>query len=112
MESENRSLRHQIVDLRYENTYMRKITEMQAEIISLNQQVSNLKKENKRLNQLIYTSSEELSSEEEYYTADEGSDNIDRICQYCKQSFKYPSVLRRHLKLKNKCGKQFSKCSK
>ncbi|GES97909.1 hypothetical protein RCL_jg3673.t1 [Rhizophagus clarus] len=85
---------------------------------SENHKIIDLKDENKRLNHLISTSSKtsyqngELSSDEEYYTADEGPDNIDRICQYCKQSFNYPSVLKRHLKLKNKCGKQFSKNSK
>ena len=115
MESENRRLRRQVVDLQYKNTYMRKITEMQAEIISLKQQVIDLKNENIRLSHLVSKSNKnkiensdqdnESSSDEKYYTADEGSDNIDRICQYCKQSFKYPSVLRRHLKLKNKCGK-------
>jgi hypothetical protein len=122
MESENRSLRRQVVDLQCDNTYMRKITEMQDEIISLKQQIIDLKNENTRLSQLVSKSSKnktensdqvsESSSDEEYYTADEGPDNIDRLCQYCKQSFKYPSVLRRHLKLKNKCGKQYSKCFK
>ena len=120
MESENHRLRRQVVDLQYENTYMRKITEMQAEIISLKQQIINLKNENIRLSHLVSSKNKtensnqdnESSSDEEYYTADEGPDNIDRICQYCKQSFKYPSVLKRHLKLKNKCSKQYSKCSK
>jgi aminopeptidase-like protein len=115
MESENRRLRRQVVDLQYDNTYMRKITEMQAEIISLKQQVIDLKNENIRLiskSSKNKTESSDESDDEEYFTADEGPDNIDRICQYCKQSFKYPSVLRRHLKLKNKCGKQYSKCSK
>ena len=86
---------------------MRKITEMQAEIISLKQQVSDLKKENKRLNQLISASSEELSSEEEeYYTADEGSDDMfNRYCNTCKRSFKYPYLLKRHMQMKGKCKK-------
>ncbi|CAG8707863.1 10777_t:CDS:1, partial [Funneliformis mosseae] len=53
MESENHRLQRQVADLQYENTYMRKITEMQAEIISLRKQVSDLKKEIKRLNQSI-----------------------------------------------------------
>ncbi|CAG8713334.1 840_t:CDS:1, partial [Funneliformis mosseae] len=53
MESENHRLRRQVTDLQYENTYMRKITEMQAEIISLRKQVSDLEKEIKRLNQPI-----------------------------------------------------------
>jgi len=120
MESENRRLRRQVVDLQCDNTYMRKITEMQDEIISLKQQIIDLKNENIRLSHLVSKTSKnktsnqnnESSSDEEYYTADEGPDNIDRICQYCKQSFKYPSVLRRHLKLKNKCGNQYSKCFK
>jgi hypothetical protein len=98
---------------------MRKISKMQAEIISLKQQIIDLKNENIKLsrhisasNKIINQNDDETSSDEEYYTADEGPDNIDRICQYCKQSFKYPSVLRRHLKLKNKCGNQYFKCSK
>ena len=110
MESENRSLRRQIVNLQYENTYMHKITEMQAEIISLKQQVSNLKKENKRLNQLISNKAskqcEELSSDEEYYSADEGSAKIDHICKYCGKEFKYPSNLRQHFTRKNECAKK------
>ena len=107
MESENHRLRRQVVDLQYENTYMRKITEMQAEIISLRKQVSDLEKENKKLNQLIFTSSEELSSEEEYYTADEGPDNIfNRYCKYCNRSFNYPSRLKQHLARNNKCSKK------
>jgi hypothetical protein len=89
MESENRSLRRQVTDLRYENTYIRKITEMQDEIISLKQQVIDLKNENIRLSHLISKTKNsnqdsKSNSDEEYYTADEGSDNIDRICQYCK----------------------------
>jgi hypothetical protein len=89
MESENHKLRRQVVDLHYENTYMRKITEMQTEIISLKQQIINLKNENIRLSHLISKTKNsnqdsESNSDEEYYTADEGSDNIDRICQYCK----------------------------
>ena len=85
---------------------MRKITEMQAEIILLTQQVSDLKKENKRFSQLI--SSEELSSDkEEYYTANEGPDYIfNHYCKYCKQSFKYPYLLKRHQKMKGKCAKK------
>ena len=43
MKSENHRLRCQIADLQYENTYMHKFTEMQAEIISLKQQVIDLK---------------------------------------------------------------------
>ena len=116
MESENRSLRRQIADLQYENTYMRKITEMQAEIISLKQQVIDLKNELSKLTSVSNNNKtdqdNDSSSDDEYYTADEGPDNIDRICQYCKQSFKYPSVLKRHLKLKNKCSKQYSGLSK
>jgi hypothetical protein len=113
MESENHRLRRQVADLQYENTYMRKITEMQAEIISLRKQVSDLEKENKRLNQLISTSSktskhcEELSSDEEYYTADEGPDNLfDRTCMYCGKMFKYPSRLKEHFIRNNKCAKK------
>jgi hypothetical protein len=53
MESENHKLHRQVVDLHYENTYMRKITEMQTEIISLKQQIINLKNENIRLRHLI-----------------------------------------------------------
>ena len=88
---------------------MRKITEMQAEIISLKQQVSDLKKENKKLNHLISASSKEISSEEEeeeYYTADEGSDNMfNHYCNTCKRSFKYPYLLKRHMQMKGKCKK-------
>ena len=114
MESENRRLRRQVVDLQYENTYMRKITEMQAEIISLKQQVIDLKNENIRLSHLVSKSSKnktensdqdnESSSDEEYYTANEGSDN-DRECIYCGKLFKYPSRLREHHKRNNKCKK-------
>ena len=95
---------------------------MQAEIISLKQQVIDLRNDNIKLSNLVSIISKnktensdqdnESSSDEEYYTADEGPDNIDRICQYCKQSFKYPSYLKKHLKLKNKCSKQYSNCSK
>ena len=109
MESENHRLRRQVVNLQYENTYMHKITEMQAEIISLRKQVFNLEKENKRLNQLISTSSkqcEKLSSDEEYYSADEGPDKIDRTCKYCGKEFKYPSNLRQHFTRKNECAKK------
>ena len=108
MESENHSLRRQVADLQYENTYMRKITKMQAEIISLKQQIINLKDENKRLNHLISASSKtsnqngKLSSDEEYYIADKGSDKIDRICKYCGKEFKYSSRLKYHFK---KCKK-------
>src|SRR5436190_11440481 len=107
MESENHRLRRQVVDLQYENTYMRKITEMQAEIISLRKQVSDLEKENKKLNHLISTSSEELSSEEEYYTADEGPDHIfNRYYKTCKRNFNYPYLLKRHQKMKGSCIKK------
>ena len=112
MESENRRLRRQIVDLQYDNTYMQKITEMQAEIILLKQQVINLKDENTRLNHLISKSSknktessnqnDELSDDNEYFTADEGPDKIDRTCKYCGKEFNYPSRLRYHFK---KCKK-------
>ena len=107
MESENRRLQRQVVDLQYDNTYMRKITEMQAEIISLKQQVINLKNENTRLSHLISKSSknktessdqnDELSDDEEYFTADKGPDNIfDRYCKFCKHDFKYPCRLKCH----------------
>ncbi len=83
---------------------------MQAEIISLKQQVIDLKDENKRLNRLISVSSkqsEELSSDEEFYTADEGPDNLfDRTCMYCGKMFKYPSYLRQHFTRNNKCAKK------
>jgi hypothetical protein len=37
----------------------------------------------------------------------------DRICQYCKKEFQYPSVLKRHLKLKNICSLALNKnCKK
>ena len=113
MESENRRLRRQVVDLQYENTYMRKITEMQDEIISLKQQVIDLKNENIRLSNLISKNKTETSKQndissddEEYYSADEGPDKIDRICKYCKKVFKYPSNLRQHFTRKNECAKK------
>ena len=116
MESENHRLRHQVVDLQCDNTYMQKITEMQAEIISLKQQVIDLRNDNIKLSNLVSKISKnktknsdqdnESSSDEEYYTADERSDHIfNRYCKTCKQSFKYPSYLKKHLKLKNKCSK-------
>ena len=110
MDSENHRLRRQVVDLQYENTYMCKITEMQAENISLRKQVSDLEKEIKRLSHLVSKSSknkskanssstqdDESSSDEEYYTADEGPDNLfDRYCKTCKRDFKYPCRLKHH----------------
>ena len=33
---------------------------------------------------------------------------IDRTCQYCGKEFRYPSILKRHLKLKNMCSEQSS----
>src|SRR5438128_3558773 len=120
-------LRRQITDLQSELVYTRKITNMQFEIDSLKQQISELKDENTRLeggiskqiqlktnnNQSRFTfakASEEFynsllnsienniqSSDEEYYSADEGTDKIfDRICKYCGKKFKYPSILKRH----------------
>ena len=32
----------------------------------------------------------------------------DRTCQYCRNEFRYPSILKRHLKLKNMCSKQMA----
>ena len=32
----------------------------------------------------------------------------DRTCQYCGKEFSYPSILKRHLKLKNTCSNQIS----
>src|SRR2546423_807589 len=107
MESENHRLQRQVVDLHYENTYMRKILEMQDEIISLKQQIIDLKNENTRLSHLVSKSSKnktensdqdnESNSNEEYFTADEGLDNIfDRYCKTCKRDFKYPCRLKRH----------------
>ena len=113
MKSENRSLRRQVADLQYENTYMRKITGMQAEIISLKKQVSDLEKEIKRLNQPISSKTkiskqDEISSDdEEYFTADEGPDYLfDRTCMYCGKMFKYPSHLKQHFTRNNKCAKK------
>src|SRR3990170_896592 len=116
MESENRRLRHQVVDLHCENTYMRKISEMQDTIISLKQQIIDLKNENIRLSNLVSKSSKnktensdqdnESSSDEEYYTADEGPDHIfNRYCKTCKRNFKYPYLLKRHQKIKGSCKK-------
>ena len=36
---------------------------------------------------------------------------MDRTCQYCKKEFHYPSVLKRHLRLKNMCSKQTSQAN-
>ncbi len=116
MESENHRLRRQVVNLQYENTYMRKITEMQAEIISLKQQIIDLKNENKRLsfshlastsnkgkNKVEISEQDDELSDEKYYSADEGPVNIDRTCKYCFREFKYPSKLEQHLANKTKC---------
>src|SRR5215216_5869177 len=35
----------------------------------------------------------------------------DRTCMYCEKEFKYPSVLKRHLRLKNICSKQVSQAT-
>lgn len=35
-----------------------------------------------------------------------GQVNNNRECPYCSKVFRYPSILKRHLKLKNMCGKQ------
>ena len=32
----------------------------------------------------------------------------DRTCMYCEKEFTYPSILKRHLKLKNMCSEQSS----
>ncbi|CAI2201312.1 17583_t:CDS:1, partial [Funneliformis geosporum] len=40
-----------------------------------------------------------LSSDDEYYSADEGPE-FDRYCYTCKQSFKYPYILKRHHQMK------------
>jgi hypothetical protein len=32
----------------------------------------------------------------------------DWTCQYCNKEFRYPSILKRHLRIKNKCTKQTS----
>ncbi|CAI2198488.1 7665_t:CDS:1, partial [Funneliformis geosporum] len=37
------------------------------------------------------------NDDEEYYTADEGPDNIfNRYCKTCKRDFKYPCRLKHH----------------
>ena len=41
----------------------------------------------------------------------ETSFRTDRICQYCSKEFHYPSVLKRHLRLKNMCSKQASQAT-
>jgi hypothetical protein len=116
MQSENDLLRQQISDLQSQLLLTQKIANMQTEINLLKQEIFDLKIENTRLNHLIsipskqnmierYTTYEISSSDEEYYSANEGSDDIDRYCKYCRQTFKYPSNLKRHLKLKNKCSK-------
>jgi len=114
MESENHRLRRQVADLQYENTYMRKITEMQAEIILLKQQIIDLKNENTRLsrtskNKTKTCEQDEIlsSDDEEYFTADEGPEKIDRTCQSCGKVFKYPHLLGRHFKMKGKCKKNY-----
>ena len=81
---------------------------MQDEIISLKQQIIDLKNKNTRLSHLVSKSSKnktensnqdnESSSDKEYYTADEGPDKIDCTCKYCGKVFKYPSRLRYHFK--------------
>jgi predicted nuclease with TOPRIM domain len=122
MQSENEILRQQISDLQSQLTLTKKITDMQDEINSLRQQIFNLKTENTRLSNLLPKGSlteipdcliktittskqnEILSSDEEYYSTDEGLDKIDRTCQYCNKEFKYPYKLKRHFK-SNKCNK-------
>ena len=94
MESENNRLRRQVVDLHCENTYIRKISEMQDKIISLKQQIIDLKNENTRLSHLVSKSTENNI---------QNTDNS-QICQYCKQNLKYPSSLKRHLKLRKQSG--------
>jgi hypothetical protein len=84
MELENRSLRCQVANLQHDNTYMRKIIEMQDEIISLKKQIIELKNENIRLSNLIPNKNKieiDNQNDEEYYTANEGSD---RYCETCK----------------------------
>src|ERR1700722_2596629 len=97
MQSENELLRQQISDLQSQLVLTKKITDLQDEINSLRQQNFELKTENTRLSNLKTNNKQKeivSSDDDDYYTADEWLDNIDRTCQYCRKVFKYPSRLR------------------
>jgi hypothetical protein len=132
MESEIKILRRRIVDMQSELVEKEYMARICSELNLLKRQNSELKVDNRRLRDKIKAQNkdETSDSDSEYYTADEGSDNIeeelcriypnnkpvpeemlrclipdkDRTCKYCKKKFRYPYMLKRHFKT-IKCGK-------
>ena len=120
MESEIKTLRRRILDMKEELILKEYIVGMHSKIRLLERQISELEIDNRRLEDRIkiYNIDETSESDSEYYTADEGPDNIeelchmytnkDRTCRYCRKKFCYLCKLQEHFKRINSCAKVYN----